>query len=60
MNKNEMQEHIFKESLKRQVDNNPNFSDQMKWDIKAIIDAGNTPEEILMATFSYLSKFQWR
>lgn len=60
MNQSNMQEHFFKESLKRQVDHNPNFSDQMKWEIKAMIDAGHTPEEIVMAAFSYLPEFQWR
>lgn len=60
MNKNEMQEHIFKESLKRQVDNNPNFSDQMKWDIKASIDACKTLEEIATVMSLYSLMFHRR
>lgn len=40
------QEHIYKETLKRVVDNSPNYPDWIKDGLKAIIDAGRSPEEI--------------
>lgn len=55
MNQKEIQEHLTKEALKRIVDNSPNCTEQIKQDLKNIIDAGNTPEEILQATFLYFA-----
>lgn len=55
MNQEKMQEHVFKEMLKRIVDNSPNYTEKMKCALKMIIDAGTTPEEILKATLSYFS-----
>ena len=49
MNQKRMQEHLTKEALKRIVDNSPNYSDQVKQDLKKIIDAGHTPEEIALS-----------
>ena len=49
MNQKKMQEHLTKEALKRIVDNSPNYTEQIKQDLKNIIDAGNTPEEIAEA-----------
>ena len=55
MNQENMQEHLTKEALKLIVDNSPNYSDQVKQDLKNIINAGNTPEEILQATLLYFA-----
>lgn len=60
MNKNEMQEHIFKEELKKIVDNSPNYSNQMKWEIKGIIDTSRSQAEIVMGVLSYFSMLPWR
>lgn len=55
MNQKKMQEHLTKEALKRIVDNSPNYTEQIKQDLKNIIDAGNTLEEILQATLLYFA-----
>lgn len=55
MNQKRMQEHLTKEALKRIVDNSPNYSDRVKQDLKKIIDAGHTPEEIAKAILLYFS-----
>lgn len=55
MNREKMQEHIAKEMLKKIVDNSPNYTERMKYDLKMIIDAGTTPEEVLKVTLSYFS-----
>ena len=44
-----------KEALKLIVDNSPNYSDQVKQDLKNIIDAGHTPEEIAKTILLYFS-----
>lgn len=55
MNQKRMQEHLTKEALKRIVDNSPNYNEQIKQDLKNIIDAGNTPEEIAEAILMYFA-----
>ena len=55
MKQESMQEHLTKEALKHIVDNSPNYSDQIKQDLKNIIDAGHTPEEIAKAILLYFS-----
>ena len=55
MNQKRMQEHLTKEALKLIVDNSPNYSDQVKQDLKKIIDAGHTPEEIAEAILMYFA-----
>lgn len=55
MNQKRMQEHLTKEALKRIVDNSPNYTKQIKQDLKNIIDAGNTPEEIAEAILMYFA-----
>ncbi len=49
------QEHTFKEMLKMMVDNGPNYSAQIKGELKAIIDAGNTPEEIAVGFLTFIA-----
>ena len=46
MTKKEMQEHAFKELLKKVVDNGQNYTETMKSDLKEMIDCGKSPEEI--------------
>ena len=55
MNQKEIQEHLTKEALKRIVDNSPNYTEQIKQDLKNIIDAGNTLEEIAEAILMYFA-----
>ena len=55
MNQKRMQEHLTKEALKLIVDNSPNYTEQIKQDLKNIIDAGHTPEEIAKAILLYFS-----
>ena len=55
MNQENTQEHFTKEALKLIVDSSPNYSDQVKQDLKNIIDAGHTPEEIAKAILLYFS-----
>lgn len=55
MNQKKMQEYLTKEALKRIVDNSPNYTEQIKQDLKNIIDAGNTPEEIAEAILMYFA-----
>ena len=54
-----LQEHIYKETLKQIVDNSPNYSDKIKSDVKAIIDAGKSPEEICKAALTYFAEIRW-
>lgn len=54
-----LQEHIYKETLKQIVDNSPNYSDKIKRDVKAIIDAGKSPEEICKAALTYFAEIRW-
>ena len=55
MNQKKIQERLTKEALKRIVDNSPNYTEQIKQDLKNIIDAGNTPEEIAEAILMYFA-----
>lgn len=58
MNEQELQKHAIKEALKCVVDNGPNFSPKMKNDLKHIIDAGNTGNEICQAVLVYFAALQ--
>ena len=55
MNQKKIQEHLTKEALKHIVDNSPNYTEQIKQDLKNIIDAGNTLEEIAEAILMYFA-----
>lgn len=46
---------LCKETLKTIVENSPNYSEEVKNDLKMIIDNGKTPEEIFSETLLYLS-----
>lgn len=55
----EMQEHTFKELLKKVVDNGQNYTEKMKSDLKEIIDHGKSPEEICETTLAYFAMHRW-
>lgn len=55
MNQNQLNEHITKDALKRIVDNSSNYTYQMKCDLKSIIDASQSMEEIFKATLTYFA-----
>lgn len=59
MNQKDLQEHVTKETLKRIVDTSPNYSENVKRDLKTIIDAGKSPEDILQATLLYFAAKQF-
>lgn len=60
MTEKEIQEHAFKEILKKVVDNGQNYTEKMKSDLKAIIDHGKSPEEICKATLAYFAMCRLR
>ena len=55
MNQENTQERFTKEALKRIVDSSPNYTERIKQDLKNIIDAGNTLEEIAEAILMYFA-----
>ena len=59
MTEKEMQEHTFKELIKKVVDNGQNYTEKMKSDLKEIIDHGKSPEEICEATLAYFAMHTW-
>lgn len=48
-----LQVKITKEMLKTIADNSPKFSEQVKYELKLIIEQGNTMEEITKNTSAY-------
>lgn len=48
-------EHFSKEVLKQAVDNNPNYPDWVKAELKAIIDAAQTPDELVLGILAFFS-----
>lgn len=59
MNPEKIQEHMAKETLKQIVDNTPTYTDRMKQDLKIIIDAGRSSEEILEAILAYFAAMRF-
>ena len=59
MNQNDLTEHLTKEALKQTVDNSPTYSEKMKRELKAIIDAGKSPSEILQMTLTYFATMRF-
>ena len=55
MTEKEMQEHAFKELLKKVVDNGQNYTEKMKSDLKEIIDHSKSPEAICEAALTYFA-----
>ena len=50
---------MAKEAMKHIVDNSPNYTHQMKQDLKSIIDAGRSPEEICKTMLSYFAALRF-
>ncbi len=55
MNEKKLNKHLKKECLKNVIDNNHTYTDKQKQDLKLIVDAGETPEEILEGILSYFA-----
>lgn len=55
----DLQEHTFKEILKHIVDNSPNYTERMRFDLKAIIDTAKSQEELAQAILAYFATFRW-
>lgn len=53
------QDHVNKEILKQVIDNSPNYTDKMKIELKAIIDAAKSAEELCKTALAYFSAFNW-
>lgn len=60
MTEKEMHEHICKDMLKKVVDNGQNYTEEMKSDLKEIIDHSKSLEEICEATLTYLAMYRWQ
>lgn len=54
-----MEEHVYKEMIKKIIDNGPNYTEQIKHDLKKIVDTGNSAEEILFFVELYFSAMNW-
>ena len=50
-----LMEHFAKESLKQAIDNNYNFTNQQKYELKLIVDAGGTPEDVIKGILAYFA-----
>lgn len=55
MTEKDLQEHTYKKFLKKVVDNGQNYTEQMKTDLKEIIDHGNSAEEICKMVLVYFA-----
>ncbi len=55
MNTQELQEHITKETLKQYVDSCPNFPDYVKRDLKLLVDASKSPEDLAKKILAYFA-----
>lgn len=54
-----IQEHMCKEKLKNMVDSAQNFNEEMKYQLKAIIDTSPSPEDLLQTVLLYFSALKW-
>lgn len=50
-----LMEHLAKDSLKQAIDNNYNFTDQQKHELKSIVDAGRTPDDVIKGILAYFA-----
>lgn len=55
MNQDKMNEHIAKEAMKNIVESSPNYTNQMKQELKSIIETGRSPVEICTAMLTYFA-----
>ena len=53
-------EFASKELLKKAVDNNANYTEKVKADLKAIIEHSKTPEEMCVAFLTYFGTYSWQ
>ena len=56
---NRLIEHQSKEILKNMVDNTQGFTENMRYDLKGIIDMSRSPEELVQTVLLYFSAFKW-
>ncbi len=50
-----LMEHFAKESLKQAIDNNYNFTNKQKHELKLIVDVGRAPEDVIKGILSYFA-----
>ena len=50
-----LMEHFAKESLKQTIDNNYNFTEKQKCELKLIVDVGKTPEDVIKGILAYFA-----
>ena len=50
-----LMEHFAKEGLKQAIDNNYNFTDLQKHELKLIVDAGRTPDDVIKGILAYFA-----
>ena len=48
-------EHFAKERLKQTIDNNYNFTEKQKHELKLIVDSGRTPEDVIKGILAYFA-----
>jgi hypothetical protein len=48
-------DHLFKEIIKQEIDYNPRYTEKQKYEIKGIIDTGETIEDIIKSLLVYFS-----
>lgn len=53
-------EFASKELLKKAVDNNANYTEKVKADLKAIIEHSKTPEEMCISVLAYFGTYRWQ
>lgn len=55
MNTDKLNEHIIKETFKRALDNNPNYPEWVKRDLKTIIDLSKSYHEMADGVLAYFA-----
>lgn len=55
MDNKEIKEHFCKEYVKTVIDNNHNYTEKQKHDLKLIVDSGKTPNEIIERMLIYFA-----
>ena len=60
MDVNSILEHQSKEILKRMADSTQGYSDRIKFDLKNMIDASQSVEDLAQAWLAYFATLNWR
>lgn len=55
MENNELEEHIYKETLKKIVDNGNRYTQNMKEELKALIDGAHSDRELCKLLITYFA-----